>query len=100
MLILGGHEDEKKSEERIPLKVNKILTPEARIAMRSGEEFKIGLVKDSGAKKVKCGGGEMSSHHKKACGKFLRLTQWEGNKNDASFMKRVDEFITGYGGSS
>ena len=46
----GGHEDEKKSEEHIPLKVWKMLTPESRIAMRSGEEVNIGLVKYCEAK--------------------------------------------------
>ena len=53
---LGGHE-EKRSEGRIPLKVWKILTPEARIAMKSGEEVKIGLVRDGSAKENKRGGG-------------------------------------------
>ena len=53
---LGGHEDEKKSKELIPLKVWKMLTPEARIAMRSGEAVNIELVKDSGVKEVKRGG--------------------------------------------
>ena len=36
-LRLGDHEDAKKSEDRIPLKVWKMMTPESRIAMRSGE---------------------------------------------------------------
>ena len=57
---LGGHEDEKKSEEYIPLKVWKIITPESRIAMKSSEEVKIGLVKDVSAKDNKHGGGQMS----------------------------------------
>ena len=55
-LRLGGHDNEKKLEERIPLKFWKMLTPEAMITMRSGEEVKIGLVKDSGVKEVKRGG--------------------------------------------
>ena len=33
-----------------------MLTPEARIAMRSGEAVNIELVKDSGVKEVKRGG--------------------------------------------
>ena len=90
-LRLGGNKDEKKSEESIPLKVWKILTPETKIAMRSGEEVKIGLVKDSGANEVKHG-------DKKSCCKFLRLNQSKGKKNEASLMKSVDEFITRCGG--
>ena len=35
---LGDHEEANKSEDRIPLKVWKMMTPEARISMRSGEE--------------------------------------------------------------
>ena len=54
---LGGHEDKKNSEECIPLKVCKILTPKARIAMKSGEEVKIGIFKDGSAKETKHGGG-------------------------------------------
>ena len=51
------------------------MTPEARIGMRSGEEVKIILVKDSGAKEVKRGGGKMSQQHKNSRGKVLQLTQ-------------------------
>ena len=68
--------------------------------MRSGEEVNIGLVKYGGAKEIKHGGGKISSHHKKSRTKFLRLTQYKGKKNDASFMKIFDEFITGCGGPS
>ena len=86
----GGHEDEKKSEERIPLKVWKIPTPEVRIDMKSGEELNIGLVKYGGVREIKSGGGKMFSHHKVDRTKFLRLTQSKGNKNDNSYMKIVD----------
>ena len=99
-LRLGDHEYKKAQEERIPLKVWKMMTPEVRIYMRSGEEVNIGLVKDSGAKVVKYGGGEMSQQHNKASGKFLWLTQSEVNKNYASYMKSVDGFITECGGPS
>ena len=77
-----------------------MLTPEARISMRYGEEVNIGLVKDGGAKEIKHWGGKISSHHKKARTKFLLLTQYEGKKKDALFMKIFDEFITGCGGPS
>ena len=80
---LGDHNEKKTEEERTPLKVWKMMTPKARIAMRSGEEVNIGLVKDIGAKEVKRGGEKISQQHKKARGKFLQLTQSEGNKNDA-----------------
>ena len=56
----GGHEGEKKSEERIPLKVWKMLTPEARISIWSGEEVNIGLVRDGVVKEIKRGGGNIS----------------------------------------
>ena len=54
--MLGGHEDENHTKELITLKVWNMLTPEARIAMRSGEAVNIELVKDSGAKEFKRGG--------------------------------------------
>ena len=76
------------------------MTHNARIAMRYSEEVKIGLVKDSGAEEVKRVGGKISQQHKKACGKFLLLTHMEGKKNDASYMKSADEFITECDGPS
>ena len=78
---LVKHEEEKKSEELTLLKVWKILTPEARIAMRYGEEVKIGIVKDGGTKEIKHRGGKMYPHQKKDRTKFLRLTQSERKKN-------------------
>ena len=99
-LRLGDHKDKKTQEESIPLNIWKMITPKARTAMYSGEEVNIGVVKDSGAKVVKHGGGRISQKHKKARGKFLRLAQLEGNKNDASYMKSVDKFITECGGPS
>ena len=74
--------------------------PESRIAIKSGEEVRIGIVKYGSVNKTKLGGGDMSLHHKKACTKFLQLNQSEGKKNDASFMKSVEEFITRCGGPS
>ena len=97
---LGGREDEKSSEERIPLKVWSILTTKSGIAMKSGEEVKIGLVKDGSAKETKHVGGGIFSHQKKARTKFLQLDQSKGKKNYASYMKGVDKFITGCGGLS
>ena len=97
---LGRHEDEKKSEELTPLRVWKILTPEARIAMRYGEEVKIGILKDGGTKEIKHGGWKMYPHQKKDRTKFLRLNQSKGRKNDASYMKSLYDFITGCGGPS
>ena len=47
----------KNSEDRVPLKVWKMMTPEANIAMRSGEEVRVGLVKYISAKTGKPGGG-------------------------------------------
>ena len=65
--------------------------------MKSGKEVNIGLVKDVNTKDTKRGGGDISLHHKNSCAKFLRLTQSKGEKNDSSFMKNVDKFITGCG---
>ena len=56
------------------------MTPEASIAVRSVEEVKIGLVKDSAANTGKHGGGGISQHHKKNRAKFLPLTQAGGKK--------------------
>ena len=66
--------------------------------MRSGEEVKIGIFKDSGLMELKRGGGKMYQQHKKDCGKLLQLTHLDGKKNDASYMKSVDKFITKCGG--
>ena len=71
-----------------------MMTPEVRTAMHFDEEVKIGPVKNSGAKDIKCRGGKMYQHNKKACGKLLRLNHSEKKKNDASYMKSVDKFIT------
>ena len=59
-LRLIGHEEKNTLEERIPLKVWKMTTPDARIDMRFGKEVKIVLVKDRAAKTIKHGGGEDS----------------------------------------
>ena len=92
---MGGHE-ENKYDERIPLKVWNMLTPEVRLAMKSGEEVKLGIVRDGGAKENKRVGGELSLQHKKIRNKFLRFTQTDGRKTDPVFMKGLDEIIMGY----
>ena len=66
--------------------------------MRYGEEVKIGLVKDNSAKTGKPGGVNMYQQHKKSRSRFIRLTQLEGRKNGASYMKDIDEFILDCGG--
>ena len=77
-----------------------MMTPDARIAMRSGEEVMIVIVKDSTAKTGKPGSSKMSQHHKKDRAKFLVLSQAEGNKKDNVYMKSVDGFINECGGLS
>ena len=94
---LGDQEDAKKSEDHVTLKVCKMMNPEARISMRSGEEVKIGLMKGSSAKTGKPGGGKMYQQHKKSRAKFLRLIQAEVKKNEAAYMKSVDKFINNCG---
>ena len=70
-LRLGEHEEAKNSEDRIPLNVWKMMTPEARIAMNYGEEVNIGLVKDRYVKMVNHGGGKMYQQHNNNRAKFL-----------------------------
>ena len=77
---LGDQKDNKTQEERITPKVMKMMPPEARISIRSGEEVKIILVKDICEKEVKYGGVKMSQQHKRACGKLLLLTHSEEKK--------------------
>ena len=59
-LRLGYQNYKKTSEERIPLNVWKMMTPEASIYMRSGKEVNILLVKYSDSKTIKHGGWDMS----------------------------------------
>ena len=47
------------------------MNPESRIAMHSGEEVNIGLVKDGSANTGKHGGWKISQQHKKDRAKFL-----------------------------
>ena len=91
---MGGHE-ENNTDERISLKVWKMLTPKARLDNKSGEEVKIGLVRDGFAKENKCRGGKLSSQHKKIRNKFLCFTQTDGRETDPDFMKYLDELIQG-----
>ena len=92
-LILSNRKEEKRSEDRIPFKVWKMLTPEAKTTLCSGEDVKIWLVKDNAMKTGGPGGGKMYQQHKKSLSKFLRLTQSEGRKNDAVYMRDVNNFI-------
>ena len=96
---MGGNE-EIKSEEQITLNIWKMLTPTARLAMKLGEELKIGLVRDGSAKYNKHGGGKLSLQHKNIRNKFLLLNQTDGNKNNPDFMKGIDELIMGLGDTS
>ena len=76
------------------------MTPEAKIAMHSGEEVEIWIVKDSAANTGKPGGMNIYQQHMNNCDKFLQLTQSEGEKNEAAYMKIVDKFINDWGGPS
>ena len=64
--------EEKKSEDRITFKVWKMLTPEANTTLRSGEDVKIGIVKDDAMNTGGPGGGKIHQQHKKSRSKFLR----------------------------
>ena len=92
-LRLGEHEDMKKSEDRVTLKVWKMMTTAARISMQSSEGINIGLVKYSSENTGKPGGMNIYQQHMNNCDKFLQLTQSEGEKNEAAYMKIVDKFI-------
>ena len=61
--------------------------------MRSGEEVDILLVKDSSSKTGSTGGEKIPQQHNNSRYKFPVLSPSERNKNDAMFMKSVDEFI-------
>ena len=56
---MGGQE-ESRSEERIPFKVWKMLTPESSLAINNVGEAKIGIVKEGGAKENTRGGRKLS----------------------------------------
>ena len=62
--------------------------------------MKIGLVRDSSVKENKCGGGKLSSQHKKIRNKLLKFTQTDGKKNDPYFMKGLDKIIMGFSDTS
>ena len=91
---MGGHK-ENNSDERITLKVRKMLTPKDRLAMKSGEEVKIGIVRDGGAKENKRGGGKLSLKHKNIRNTFLCFNQTDGRKTEPAFIKSLDELIIG-----
>ena len=99
-LRFGDHKNVKRSEDRFPLKVRKMMTPEARIAMRSSEEVIIGLVNYSVTKAGKPGGGEMSQQHKNIRAKLLRLSQAKGKKSEPAYMKSAGGFINSCSGPS
>ena len=63
-LKLGGQEDQKRSEDCVPLDVWKMLATDAQADMLRGDSVNIRLVKDNAGKIGKPVGGEMSAHHK------------------------------------
>ena len=77
-----------------------MMTPEASTAMRSGEEVNIVLVKYNAVNTGRPGWRKMYQYHNKSRAKFPRLSQSEGKKNDAVYMKSVDKFINDCGGPS
>ena len=55
---LGGQEAN-RSQERVPLKVWRILSPGAQALIKDGGERNIGIVKEGGVKEKRHGGGEL-----------------------------------------
>ena len=94
-LKLGDQEYEKRSEDRFPFKVWKILTTDAQADLRQVDSAKIGLVKDNTVKTSKPWGGDIYSHHNNSQAKFLCINKLEDWKNDSVYMKEVDNFISG-----
>ena len=70
-----------------------MITPETNIAMHSGREVNIGLVKYSAVKTGKPGWRKMYQQRNNNHAKFPQLSQEEEKKNYAAYMKSVDKFI-------
>ena len=71
---LGGQEDEKRSKDRVPLKIWKMFKTDAQADLRRGNSINIGLLKDNAAKTGKPEGG-VYTHQNKSRAKFLCITQ-------------------------
>ena len=78
-----GGQEASGLKESVPLKVWKMLSPDAQDLIRSGREEKIGLVKESRVKANRHGGGKLSKTKKVLRNKFFALVHggWERNPN-------------------
>ena len=88
---MGGQEAN-RSQERVPLKVWRILSPEAQALIKDGGERNIGIVKEGGVKEKRHGGGELSKTNKSLRTKFLRLCMEDGKQNPTA-IKYLDELL-------
>ena len=92
---VSDQEYEKHSEDHFPINVWKMMTKDAHVALFRGDRVNIGFVKDDTVNTGKPGrGGNMYSQFKNSQDNLLRLTKTEGYKNDAAYMKQVDNFIS------
>ena len=91
-----GGQEANGSKERVPLKVWKMLSPDAQDLIISGGEGKIGLVKEAGVKANRHGGGKFSKTNKILRTKFLRLCMEDGKESPTS-SKALDQLIRSVG---
>ena len=87
-LILGGfgreYRRKKGSEELVPYKVWKMLSPDAQALVKSGKEGKIGLVTEIRVKASGKGGGKLSKTNKSRSNRLLRLCTVAGKQIPAA----------------
>ena len=69
---LGGQEAN-RSQDRIPSKVWRMISPEAQALIKDSGEGKIGIVKEGGVKEKRHGGGKLSKPNKSLRTKLIRL---------------------------
>ena len=92
---LGGQEAN-YLQERVPLKVWRMLYPEAQDLIKAGGEGKIGIVKEGGVKAKRGGGGKLSKTNKSLRTKLLRLCMEDGKQNPNA-IKDLDELLRSVG---
>ena len=69
---MGGQEAN-RSQERVPLRVWRMLSTEAQALIKDGGEGKIGIIKEGGVKEKRHGGGKLSKPNKSLRTKLIRL---------------------------
>ena len=86
----------KGSDEMVPYKVWKMLSPDAQALIKLGKEGKIGLVTESGVKASSQGGGKLSRTDKSRRNRLLCLCTVDGNQIPAA-AKDLEKMIASVG---